>query len=101
MHQTTEHGDVVITSIVKTVSGNTRGINGEAVGIHPGMPLTKIDIEHLTGSVAGQMFFLFRLLGQFYLPIFGIMIVVSICQYVFNSCYRLYFVWKHTTRSSG
>ena len=102
VHKTTEHGDVVLTGIVKTVSGNTLGIaGGEPVGIHLGMPLTRIDIEHLTGSVAGQMFFLFRLLGQFYLHLFGIMIVVSICQYIFNSGYRLYFVWKHNDKRFG
>ena len=102
IHRVNEHGDVVVSNVVRDVMANTMGVNGgEPEGIHFGMPLSKVDLEVLTGSVAGQMFFLFRIFGKIYLHCFGFMIVLSIIQYIFNSLYRLYFVWKHNDKRIG
>ena len=102
VHENTEHGDVVLTNVVQNVMANTMNLNGgEPMGIHLGMPLTKLDIDFLTGTVAGQMFFLFRIFGQFYLHVFGIMIILSLAQYIFNSCYRIYYVWIHNDKRIG
>ena len=102
VHENNEHGDVVLTNVVQNVMANTMNLRGgEPEGIHLGMPLTKLDIDFLTGTVAGQMFFLFRIFGQFYLHVFGIMILLSLAQYIFNSCYRIYYVWIHNEKRIG
>ena len=79
--ESNEYGDVILTNVVNNALANTIGVNGgEATGIHFGMPLSKLDIEFLMGSVAGQMFFLFKTFGQFYLHVFAVMILISLCQ---------------------
>ena len=99
-------GPVIMDNVVRTVLDNSKhrtptGPGGLGTSIHLGMPLTKEDVGNLTDLVAGKMFILFRVLGQFYLNIFGFMVVLSLCQYVFNSACRLYYTLKHNDYKFG
>ena len=98
-------GQVITANLVRTVLDNSeRRVSGHSVlgtSIHLGMPLTKEDLGSLTDLVAGRMFILFKVLGQFYLNIFGFMVVLSLCQYIFNSFCRLWYTFKHNDRKVG
>ena len=58
------------------------------------MPLSKEDVQRLTDMVAGNMFFLFKWLGQIYLHLFGLMIVFNVAKHLFECGYRMYYIYK-------
>ena len=68
--------------------------SGYGTALHLGMPLTLEDVGRLTGLVSGQMFFLFKFFGQLYLNVFGVLMVISLLQFMFNSGCRLVLLWK-------
>ena len=89
-------GPVIRDRLVGTVITNSEFSqeSGYGAALHLGMPLTIEDVGRLTGLVSGQMFFLFKFFGQLYLNVFGVLMVISLLQFAFNSGCRLVLLWK-------
>ena len=89
-------GPVIRDRLDVTVFGNSEFDQGPDTGtsFHLGMPLTGENISQIADLVSGRMFFLFKLLGQAYLNIFGVIMLINLAQYCLNTLCRIFYLWK-------
>ena len=86
---------IVMDQVAHTAATATFAEDNRLGGvINIAMPLSKEDIDRLTSVVAGNMFFLFRWLGQIYLHVFGLMILFNLVKHIFETIYRMYYIYK-------
>ena len=86
---------VVMDQVAYTAATATLSEDSRLGGIiNIAMPLSEEDINRLTNMVAGNMFFLFKWLGQIYLNLFGLMIIFNVVKHLFECLYRMYYMYK-------
>ena len=85
-----ELGSVILDDIKSKVMKNTRSHDESGKGIYFATSLTELDFQVISYTVATQMFFLFKFLGETYLNLFGIFMLVSLAKHLIDTALRIY-----------
>ena len=90
-----ELGPLIVDDITEKVMHNTRNIDADGkLQTYFGLPLTEMDFQAISYSVAYNMFFLFRWLGDIYLNLFGIFVIFSVLKHVVDTGLRMWFLYR-------
>ena len=85
-----ELGSIILDDIKHKVMENTRSSDEGSRGIYFATSLTELDFQVISYTVATQMFFLFRFLGETYLNLFGIFMLVSLSKHLIDTAFRIF-----------
>lgn len=85
-----ELGSIILDDIKHKVMENTRSHDEGSRGIYFATSLTELDFQVISYTVATQMFFLFRFLGETYLNLFGIFMLLSLSKHLIDTAFRIF-----------
>lgn len=94
LKQEYELGSLILDDIKTKVMGSTRNSARGASGIHFGIPLTDLDIELISTTVASNLFFFFRWFGRWYLNLFGVFMAFAVLKHFADTGVRIYYLIK-------